>query len=286
MQHSAPRGPVRISTKSRQNKQQSASGKSSRPVDRVAARLLSLRRGHRTFLLATARPASAGFIDGFESAALNPFWTQQAQSGFITLSGAQVHTGSQAVQFNLIDTGIDKSITLEHTFATPTYGSFSVWLYDTGADIGSSNYLTFTVSAIGTHNFGAIGTEDYDLGTGQNGSTYELNPLNDQIRIVTGVDRTQGWHQFLIDTTPTQAVFQIDGTTVYTVPGVPVDYVSLSMHGPWWRPAWTSYWDDFEFRESAAVPEPGSLSLALIGFGVLITVVAARRKGRGVSGCV
>ena len=40
----------------------------------------------------------------------------------------------------------------------------------------------------------------------------------------------------------------VDGTTVYTrAGGTPFNQVSLSMSGPTWRPAWTSYFDDFQF---------------------------------------
>ena len=135
-------------------------------------------------------------------------------------------------------------------FAAPIYGSFSVWLTThTGADIFSGNYLTFSAYTDGTHNYGSIGTQDYDLGPGQNGSNYYVNPLSDQISISNlGVDRTQGWHHFLIDDTPAGATFQIDGHTVSTASGALIDHIRLSMRADW-RPAWTSYFDDFEYKD-------------------------------------
>src|SRR5216684_3153869 len=71
------------------------------------------------------RIALSGFVDNFEGPTLNPFWAQYARSGSITFpSTAQVHSGSQSVQLNSTNTGRDKYISLEHTFAQPVYGRF------------------------------------------------------------------------------------------------------------------------------------------------------------------
>jgi hypothetical protein len=119
-----------------------------------------------------------------------------------------------------------------------------------------------------------ITTFDYDLGPGQSGHDYYVANPNG---IDTGVARTQGWHQFSIDLTPTSEHFLIDGHIVSsTTQSIDVDRVSLLMSGPYWRPAWTTYFDDFEYKPygpSSAVPEPASLtllalgSLTLLGYG-------------------
>lgn len=225
----------------------------------------------------SAPGASAAFIDKFEAPTLDPFWTPHTESGAISLTTDQAHGGSQSLQLSSFDTGAAKWIWVEHTYAAPVYGTFSVWVDDTGADIGSSNYIQLQVSQAGTDNVGAIGTQDYDLGPGNNGSNYYVNPMNDLVSINTGVDRTQGWHHFVISTTPIESTFQIDGVTVYTAAGAPIDHVGLYMFGPAWRPAWVSYFDDFSATTS--VPEPSSVYLA--GLALACSAPAARwRTGR------
>src|SRR5262249_18334415 len=124
----------------------------------------------------------------------------------------------------------------------------SVWMYDTGADVWSSNYIGLSLgNTQDTSVRGQLFTFDYDLGPGQNGSTYYYNP-NPSTTVSTGVDRTQGWHQFTIDVTPALATFYVDGVSVYsTTDSDPFDQVGLFMSGPSWRPAWTSCFDDFAF---------------------------------------
>lgn len=107
--------------------------------------------------------ATPTFTDDFEGSALDPFWSTLEQSGSITFpSIAQVHTGSQAVQFNSTSGG-QKNIFLHHDFAAPAYGTFSVWMYDTGANYSSSNYLSLMVKFDGS-SYGTITTDDYNFG--------------------------------------------------------------------------------------------------------------------------
>jgi hypothetical protein len=222
--------------------------------------------------------ACAGLVDNFEGPTLNPFWTTTQNSGSIIFpSTLQAHSGAQSVEFTSTDTGSNKGISLEHTFAQPVYGQFSVWIYDTGAGVYSSNYIYFSVDLLNSHVRDAIFTTDYDLGPGQNGHTYTLNP-SDQDTIATSVVRSQGWHQFLVDITPSQATFEIDNVTVYTEPGIAIDHVSLSMFGPNWRPAFTSFFDDFSFQSIAAVPEPSTIALAGIGLACSGLFALRRRK--------
>ena len=82
------------------------------------------------------------FTDGFEGTTLDPYWSTQEDSGSITLSSTgQVHSGSQAAQFNSTYNTGSKNIWLIQDYGQSMYGYVSVWLYDTGADVASSNYL-------------------------------------------------------------------------------------------------------------------------------------------------
>jgi hypothetical protein len=228
------------------------------------------------------REARAGymppdFVDHFEGTSLDPFWSTTAISGSIIFpSTGQAHGGLQSVQFNSTATTNDKYIDLHHDFSSSTFGSFSVWVYDTGAGQFSSNYLSMYLYNFGLKANVGILTFDYDLGPGQSGHDYYVaNPNGIDI----GVARTQGWHQFSIDLTPNSENFLIDGHNVYSSQqSMEVDRVALIMFGPYWRPAWTVYYDDFEYKPygqnaSSAVPEPASLtllglgSLSLLGYG-------------------
>ncbi|MFN0056272.1 MAG: Ig-like domain-containing protein, partial [Planctomycetales bacterium] len=231
-------------------------------------------------------PCAAGaFYDGFEAQQLDPFWTRTETSGSITVPSTVLpHTGNQALQFNSTNTGSDKWIHVDHTFGVPTYGTFSVWVYDTGADISSSNYLQLALT--GVNDRASIGTNDYDLGPGQNGATYHFSTdLNSWT--ASDIDRTAAWHKFEIRTSPSAVTYVIDGITVHTESsGLAVESVSLYMFGPSWRPAWESYFDDFSFTPSRSVlidfdaldtrsnPQSGSvLASYLAACGVSITNV-------------
>src|SRR5438046_2646236 len=80
------------------------------------------------------------FSDGFEAAQLDPFWNRvQLDSGTITPSPDRPHNGGQSAKMQTVNTGSTKNLLLIHDFATPTYGKASIWVYDTGADVPSSN---------------------------------------------------------------------------------------------------------------------------------------------------
>ena len=232
-------------------------------------------------LASMAAPLLAGpiqFDDNFEAATLNPFWGVVNGSGSVSLTNALAHGGSQSARFSTIATpGVGKNVSLFHDFATPVYGRASVWVCDNAANVLSSNYLSLIVSRTDVPQSRGILSYDYDLGPGQNGSTYYLSVPGE---VQTGVDRTVAWHQFTIDTTPARADFFIDGSLVYSQPtGFAFNRVEMRMFGPDSRPAWTTSFDDFAFREFQ-VPEPASLLVfGGIAAGLVGGFLRRRRAG-------
>ncbi len=209
-------------------------------------------------LLATLiMPLIAGaqnFSDGFEGVALDPFWTVATQSGSVGTSTDRSHSGSQSARFVTTNTGQYKSVSLYHSFSQPTYGRVSVWIYDTGADVSSSNYTSLTLSNSTAGMFTDILTFDYDLGPGNGGDVYYFRGWNDTDQPVrSALDRTQIWHHWEIETFADSTSIAIDGQTVFSAAqGMRFDRVGLAMFGPSGRPAWTAYFDDFRFTPLTA----------------------------------
>ncbi len=194
--------------------------------------------------------ARAAFVDTFEGATLNSFWSKSEQSGSVVFPGTtRAHDGSQCVELVSTNSASDKWIYLNHQFAGPTYGTMSIWVYDTGADISSGNYIQFNASRTNNTVAGLL-TFDYDLGPGQGGSFYYYGVGGQSIS--TGIDRTQAWHLFTISALPGSLSMSVDGAVVYSsAGGQPFDKISLLLSGPYWRPAWKVQFDDFTF-----VPDP------------------------------
>jgi hypothetical protein len=209
---------------------------------------------HRT---APADPLS--FADSFEGPPNTSFWSTSAQSGSVALpSSTRAHSGTRSAELISTESGLDKWVHLYHQFRTPTYGTVSVWVYDTGADVASANMITFSVSGGGPV-VARIYTADYDLGPGRDGSTYVCGAIGappEDIR--TAVDRTQGWHKWTITVLPDSITLAIgDGlsdTVVYRGPGGhKFDRVDMMLSGPFWRPARAVQFDDFAFLAAPAL---------------------------------
>ncbi len=184
-------------------------------------------------------PFEPSFSDDFEGSSLDPFWTKDEQSGYIAFpSTAQAHSGTQSVQFTSTNTGQHKDVRLYHEFSQPTYGRFSVWVYDTAAGSNNSNYSW--IDLYGSGHRSAIFTDDW------RGDVYRINCPEIHY---TSVARSIGWHHWTIEVTPSAIRFAIDGINVYESLGEspPIEWVGIGIKAPSWRPTWTFYFDDFEF---------------------------------------
>jgi len=198
--------------------------------------------------------AQPDFIDNFEGPLDTSFWSTDPRSGYVVCpSSTRNHTGSHSLELVTTDTGLDKNVLVYHQFPAPTYGTLSVWVYDTGADIYSGNYISL-LTTLGDQGYAAnIGTADYDLGPGGNGSTYACNARGNFFW--STVDRTQGWHLFSIVFLPEALTLRIDNSVVYSGPGgQQFDRVMLGLGGPSWRPAWTAQFDDLCFQPANTPP--------------------------------
>lgn len=223
---------------------------------RTQKRSTQQRRGHLIETLESRQVFSAApYLDGFEESTLNPFWTKYEQSGTIVYPSSNVvRTGQQSLQLTSQVTSQDKWIHIEHVFDTPTYGTFSVWMFDTGADVWSSNSMMLALE--GDDDAALIQVPDYDLGAGNDGSKYKYT-TSSQDSGESGIDRTNAWHQFKIQARPDSVVYEIDGITVFTKQtGLAVNKVGLWMFAPNWRPGFTTYFDDFSFEPYTVNTQP------------------------------
>lgn len=202
--------------------------------------------------IAVASPlasAQTSYVDSFESATLNPFWSATTTSGaMIAGSTSRYHDGVRSLEFQSTQTSANKYIEVRHAFAAPVFGTTTVWVWDRDGNAGSSNYIgLFATTAA---NLGvAVYAFDYNLSS-SNGGSYVFNTPG-QGPTHSTVARSTGWHRFSISSTPTALTFCVDQTTVYTGPGGhSLKDVYLYMGGPSWRPAWTCNFDEFSFFQS------------------------------------
>lgn len=222
------------------------------------------------------------FTDGFEGATIDPFWTLTQNGGSITHpSTAQVHSGAQSLQVTSVANSGNKNIGLSHQFATPVYGTVGLWVFDSGADLFSGNYLALVVGNAANANSAQVFANDFDLGVGRGGE-YHFAVENSGSFIANApgtVDRTQAWHQFQITSTPTELSLLVDGQTIYSgTEGFAFDRILFDMHGPEWRPGMTAYFDDFSFREYEPSSVPDTSSSAVLLLASLSGMLLFRRR--------
>jgi hypothetical protein len=220
--------------------------------------------------------ADTVFTDDFEGSTLDPFWTTEEYSGYVTFpSTAQPHSGSQSLQLNSTQTSGGKQVGVLHEFDEPVYGTISVWVNDTGADVSSSNYISLWVFNQVTHPgqwYLGVGGNDSDFGS----DYYQANVLGVSVQ-TTQINRTQGWHEWKVTALPNSLSYEVDGINIYSgTEDMPFDELHLVMNAPSWRPGFVTYFDDFELNQ---VPEPSAFVM-LGGAGILALVgrVWRRRK--------
>ena len=152
------------------------------PTPRIVTRTIARRRRKPQLEVLEARTLlSGGFSDSFEGTTLDPFWSSNTQSGSIQLTTAMAHSGSQSVEFISTETALTKEIQLFHNFSSPTYGVTSVWMYDTGAGVDSSNYIGFQVSNSSPGFSAGLTTFDYGFRGGGPGYGDQYNYYDEPI---------------------------------------------------------------------------------------------------------
>lgn len=174
---------------------------------------------------------------------------------------------------------------LAHTFTEPMKGRVSAWFYDSSP--GSETLYQFLT--IGGWGGARVGVDDYEslcykayaYGTGATGFGCAYNNYPGSGNTIIG--RSLGWHHLEINVAANEVTLLIDGTIVLQRTGdYTLDFVTLEMTGPFWRPNTVSYWDDVSIDVYAAIPEPGYLGtvgLTLIGFALALS----RKRRRGSS---
>lgn len=217
------------------------------------------------------------FSDSFEGPGLDSFWTMETSNGVITApSPAAAHSGTNSAQFD--STSFPNQVFLRHDFATPVYGTASVWVFDTGADHGLSNYLVFQL-----HNFTASKNtyiQANDHNGGPDGSIYVYDTWNSDTAFNSSASRTHDWHLWEITSRPTAYEIKIDGTVAFSdSSGLAIESLRFGMYDGYDLSQF-GYFDDFRFEEFDvnAVPEPASLALLGSAFGMGSITLFRRRK--------
>lgn len=199
--------------------------------------------------------ATVNQSDGFEDAALSPFWTVYEDFGSVTLSADQAHGGTQSVRMSSRDGG-NRGMFLEHRFPELMKGSVSVWFYDTKA---GQDGLYATLSVFTSHI--AWGQPGYLFFVGVMDWDYDWYHVQGAVVVpygfATSVRRTVGWHQFRINYDTDRWTIFVDDVRVAEFTG---DYafekVDFGVSGPSWRSNSTFYWDDFTMEVYPAASAP------------------------------
>ena len=105
----------------------------------------------------------------------------------------------------------------------------------------------------------------------------------------SGVTRTPGWHQVTFIDTPQTLTIQLDGAAVYSRSGgTPFDHATISLSGPYWRPAFTTYFDELTYVpyvQPTTVVTPGTASIT-VGQSATFTAAVSSSTGTPSDGTV
>jgi hypothetical protein len=218
------------------------------------------------------------FADDFEGSALDPFWTTSEVSGQVTFpSSTHAHSGSQCLQLVSTDTGIDKRVGVFHRFDGPfPAAQFTAWVYDTGANHSSGNTLAMYLWNYELNHYVGLRALDFNSGEGGDYEIVLARPV--ELKIDTGVPRTEAWHKFEVTSLAGSLEFSVDNRHVFTAAPMLIDGIALEMHGPEWRPAWECYFDDVQLG-AIFVPEPSAFA-ALMGLFATGLLCCWLRQGR------
>jgi hypothetical protein len=205
--------------------------------------------------LASVAMMAQPFTDGFEGSAIDPAWALEQQSGSISLSTQQAHSGSQSLRFASEALGLQRSIVARRFLPVSSKGQFTAYFYDSSPGNETLYMYFWLFNAATPQQYARIGVDDYD------GQCYKANIVNAQgveqgpstncpggfrpDQNTTAIPRTAGWHRFDIDVQATTVALRIDGNTVLNFSGdLSFDTIALSISGPLWRPNVVAYFDD------------------------------------------
>ncbi|HUS36038.1 MAG TPA: hypothetical protein VM680_11870, partial [Verrucomicrobiae bacterium] len=223
-------------------------GKSQRLAS-IAAVLLSLLAG-----AGSPQSLAAQFSDNFEAAALNSFWEPYQTAGVVSISTDRTHSGSRSLALTSFNLSVQKNIGVIHNFGQQVHGTFSIWVWDSGADLSSANYVGVWARNRATQESLGIFTQDYDLGPSNGGIYYYSAPL---AAAASTVDRTQAWHRFTVTALADSVSLSVDNRVIYSAPvGFSFDAIEFEIHAPGFRPAFTYWFDDFNVDYTPVPVQP------------------------------
>ena len=217
-------------------------------------------------LMASAGMAGTLFSDGFEGAAINPFWNVSGP-GTATLTNSLAQAGSQSVQLTLSPT-FPWEATLSHSFSGNQYGSVSVYMdvpvccgFSAAMEIDSSNGDWIDLERVNS------GATDARISIG--GQQTEI-PINFS---------AGPWQLLEISTSASGVIAKLNGTTVLADSRLTT--FNLVHIQAWGGPSGMALFDTFNANTTDAAPEPASFGLAAGAMGAIIAVRRFRNRPIG-----
>ncbi len=188
--------------------------------------------------------SEGAFCDDFDGAGINSFWSvfSAPPDNTAALSAAQYHSPGQSILLSTPSDGLPRVVGLSHRFSSGTQGTASVYFYDT---------LLNPPSAGAVLSLSKAGPPAFTAGVGVRSSP---TPLDSNVYYTfgsapgpTSVQRSLGWHHFVINAGDSGYTIYVDEILVQSVTGAfKFDAVSLSANSPFLNAAGaTFFFDDF-----------------------------------------